>query len=349
MNLLSKLITDYRTLLHNNVSDYEIFNHFIGGSFKIGKGSNCPYRVDMDPSLTVFQPTKIRMDRPDALLFKDMATGVKGDVIKFVKKVANYQYGYNLKNIRDVVTFLNREMQLELFKNDFMGREKLTYNIVSEPKEIKIVSRPFTIYDRKFWSALNVFEDLLSEYNVKSIKYLLDPETNHILRTFRSTQLVYAYLIWDKLKLYQPLADKEFKFRNNCPSNDIRYYQGYKQLKGFDTLILTKSMKDVLTIVSHGLQVDALAPHSETAEITDKAIEILSTSYKKIIVLYDFDLAGVKLVNNIRKRTDWIIEWVDTKRVMVNNRMKVINKDISDLTINKGIKQARNFLIDIIK
>ena len=86
MNLLQKLTVDYRALLHTTVSDYEIFAHFIGPGFRMGSVSNCPYRVDLDPSLTVFQPTRIRMDRPDALLFKDMATGIKGDVFKFIKK-----------------------------------------------------------------------------------------------------------------------------------------------------------------------------------------------------------------------------------------------------------------------
>ena len=348
MNLLEKLTIDYRTLLHNNISDYEIFEHFIGADFTISKPSNCPYRTDLTPSLTVFAPTRIRLERPDGLLFKDMATGDSGDVIKFIKKVASYQYGYSLKNPRDITSFVNREIGLNLFSEDFKGREKLNYNIVQREKEIKIISRPLTIYDRKYWAKMNVFEDLLLKYNVKSVKHLLDPDTNQILRSFRSTQLVYGYMIWDRIKLYQPLADKEYKFRGTCPANDIRYYQGYKQLEGHDTLIFTKSMKDILAIKSYDLPIDVIAPHSETAVVSDDIIEIFSNSYKRVIILYDFDLAGVRLVNNIRKRADWEIVWTDVKRVLINNKLKTLNKDFTDLVVNKGIKYGKQFLCDII-
>lgn len=348
MNLLEKLTTDYRTLLHNNVSDYEIFQHFIGNDFTVSRPSNCPYRSDLTPSLTVFHPTRVHMERPDGLLFKDMATGDTGDVIKFIKKVARYQYGYELKSPRDITSFINREMNLHLFSDDFQGREKVSYNAVHKEKEIKIVSRPFTIYDRKYWSRINVFEDLLLKYDVKSVRHLLDPEDHSILRSFRSTQLVYAYMIWDRIKLYQPLADKEYKFRGTCPADDIRYYQGYKQLEGHDTLIFTKSMKDILAIKSYGLPVDAIAPHSETATVSDEVIEILSNSYKRIIILYDFDLAGVRFVNNIRKRADWDITWTDTKRVMINGKLRTINKDFTDYVVNKGIKAGKEYLADML-
>lgn len=348
MNLLEKLIVDYRTLLHNNVSDYEIFEHFIGLDFEISRPSNCPYRTDLTPSLTVFNPTRIKLERKDALLFKDMATGDTGDVIKFIKKVANYQYGYNLNTFQDVTSFINREMHLNLFADGFKGREKVHYNVEHREKEIKIISRPSTIYDRKYWARINVFEDLLLRYDIKSVKHLLDPDTNEILRTFRSTQLVYAYIIWDRIKLYQPNAEKSYKFRGTCPANDIRYYQGYKQLEGHDTLIFTKSMKDILAIKSYGLPIDAIAPHSETASISDEVLEILSCSYKRIFILYDFDLAGIRLVNNIRKRADWKVIWTDTDRVMVNGKLKTIDKDFADLVVNRGIAKGKEFLYNIL-
>ena len=349
MNLLEKLTTDYKTLLHNNVADYEIFQHFIGSDFTVSKPSNCPYRSDLTPSLTVFHPTRVKMERPDGLLFKDMATGDTGDVIKFVKKVARYQYGYDLHGANEVTSFINREMSLDLFSDKFEGREKKVYDVIRPAKEIKIVSRPMTIYDKKFWSRLNVFDDLLLKYDIKSVRHLLDPEDHQIIQTFRSTQLVYAYMIWDKVKLYQPRADKEYKFRGTCPANDIRYYQGYKQLEGHDTLIFTKSMKDILTIRSYFMDVDVLAPHSETAQVSDDIIEILSNTYKRIIIMYDFDLAGVRFVNTIRKRADWEVQWVDTKRVMINNKLKTINKDFSDLVINKGIKAGKEYLARLLK
>jgi hypothetical protein len=72
-------------------------------------------------------------------------------------------------------------------------------------------------------------------------------------------------VVFNKIKLYRPEAP-DFKWRNTCPGH---YIQGLKQMNdrksNNDTLIITKSLKDVMVFYEFiGDRYDVIAPHSET-------------------------------------------------------------------------------------
>lgn len=334
------------------IDDFEIYSSLIGIEPELGECISSPIRaIDDNPSFTLFIPTRIELDRPDELWFNDFAIGKSGSVITFVRYFAAFHYDLELKTNYDVVRFLDTKLQLGIFSKEGDKLERVAiqrdYSKHKLAKDIFYKSRNFTRSDIKFWDQLDVDVSDLKHFNVKSVEYLLQ-EDGSIRKEFRKSELAFIYMIYDKLKLYQPNAPRAWKFRNTCPGNDPRYYQGWKQLKGYDTLVITKSMKDVIVFWKYfnklmGLEVDVLAPHSEGVRLPDNFVDAVKKKYKRIIVVSDFDLAGVKFANDC-KRQELEVKFVSTKRVLVNGKYKVLDKDISDYRINHNKEKTIKLL-----
>jgi hypothetical protein len=98
-------------------------------------------------------------------------------------------------------------------------------------------------------------------------------------------------VVFNKIKLYRPEEAPDFKWRNTCPGH---YIQGLKQMNdrksNNDTLIITKSLKDVMVFYEFiGDRYDVIAPH-RNLYFTETFLKSLFAKYTKIIIIYDFDL-----------------------------------------------------------
>ena len=336
--------------LFSAVDDYEIYATLIGCEPEIGEAIPSPLRgVDDHPSFALFVPTRVETDRVDEVWFKDLAMGNSGGVIHFARLYALHQFDLDLTTNYDVVRFLDDQMGLELFST---GGEKRVakvrdYSANKVAKSIFYKSRRFTHRDLEYWGDMDIEVEELNKFNVKSVEYLLEEDGN-IRKEFRRSELVFIYKIYDKLKLYQPNAPRAWKFRNTCPGSDPYYYQGFQQLEGFDTLVITKSMKDVIVFWKYfnvflDKEVDVLAPHAESIDLPDNFIEAIKKQYKRIIVVSDFDLAGVKMANKC-KRNGLEIRFISTQRTLISGKYKVLDKDISDFRMNHNKIQTKKLL-----
>mgnify|MGYP000773108075 CR=1 FL=1 len=136
-------------------------------------------------------------------------------------------------------------------------------------------------------------------------------------------------------RIYRPLADKYTKWRNNLTENDI---QGFKQLpKTGDILIITKSMKDVMCLYEMGIP--AISPSSESTFIPDKALEQLKKRFKRIIIMFDRDEAGVRYLRKISLKTG-------LEGLLINKKFKA--KDISDAIKANDFETIKNWLYEEI-
>lgn len=336
------------------VDDYEIYSSLIGEDIELGEVISSPLRSSDDcPSFAIFIPTKL-IDRgydirPDEVWFKDMATGNKGNVFKFVQYFAMHHFGEKLEKRYDIVKFIDRQLELGIFSDTGPVKKAERRNYEKRPlKDISYKSRDFTKRDLDYWKLLEQDKEDLKFWCVKSVRYLLNEE-NTVRKEFRRNELAFVYEIWDKCKLYQPEAERAFKFRNTCPGDDHRYYQGYPQItKEPKILIVTKSMKDVMVFHKFfnkylGIPVDVMAPHAESINLSDEFITGINHYYDIKICVSDYDLAGVKFARHCRDH-GFLIKFIDTHRVMINNKLKVIDKDISDYLINHGRVKTENKL-----
>jgi len=341
---LNKLLTDESITerLLRYVDDIEIYETFLGQEVEIGEAIVSPIRSsDEFPSFTVFVPTRIKDTRPDEVWFKDLATGEYGNVFKFIRLIAKHQYNTEIVTTYDTIKFIDSQLELGMIRGDKVKKVKVARDLTKFKikKEINYSPRRFTQKDLDYWGVLLQEEADLNYWEVRSVGKLLTPE-NIVTKRFRQNNLVFAYNIWDKCKLYQPKATRKYKFRNSCPANDYRYYQGFKQLDTkAKTLIITKSFKDVMVIHKIftkfvGIKIAVLAPHAESINLNVEFIEWAQKHYERIIIVSDFDLAGVKFAQKGKKMGIEYI-FVSTERIEVEGKMIVLEKDVSDyLTIN---------------
>ena len=307
--------------LLDKVDDYTIYSYYLG-PFKPGKLMNSPLRSDDKmPSFAIF-PTK-----DGALLFKDHGTGVAGNALKFMKLYKGIQ-------TRDE---LEKEL-LRIFRKSEPTSSAATVTRSYTPREdtdIGIVRQPFTETDKRYWKQFHISIDTLKRFNVFSIKYFL---CNRVVRgTYKEDSPMYAYKVYDKFKIYRPLASKYTKWRTNLTN---RHVQGLAELpyEGGNLLIITKSLKDVMCLYEMGF--NAIAASSETTFIPNDIIKSLRKKWRHIVILYDRDQTGMLKAREYSKQYKF-------DAIFVHKKFK--SKDISDAVKNNNFDQVKTWLINATK
>jgi hypothetical protein len=323
------------TRLFRNVSSYDIYCTLIGEDIEVGKVILSPIRKDNHPTFLLFVS-----EEKDEIFFKDYAW-VGGNVIKFAQLFALYQENTHLNTFVETIRYIDEKMGIGLFpgtvKKEVVRRADIDQTYYASKRVIKFKSRDFTERDIEYWEQYHITKETLDLYNIRSVKHFLN-EQSEITWTVSQRTIVFAYVIYNKCKIYRPEESLEFKWRNTCPGH---YIQGMEQLKTVGkkaNLLITKSLKDVMvffTFLSETYNI--IAPHSETYIFTDKMLKKFLDSYDRVVVVYDFDLAGVSAANRLRKRDSRIeVRFVSTRRMSVNSKMKVIDKDISDFSVMRS-------------
>jgi len=334
MNIFKQFVLSKVTLtdkLLDEISDYDIYCELTGIEFELGKAVISPIRTDDNvPSFSLFIPTKKKDVRPEEVWWRDFRDG-SGDVFKFTQQFALANYGVELNTRKEVIEFIDNQLQLGIFgteKREYIKRD-IDYEKARESKEILFKSRPFTIRDLIWWARYGVDEELLNAHNIRSIKYLLNEDFT-IRKKISIYDLAFAFIVYDKVKVYRPEEDPSRKWRNSCPSE---YIQGWEQLQGYDTLVITKSYKDVLVFKSF-MNVDVIAPQSESGSFTEKHIEYIKANYQRVYVVYDYDEAGKIGAKKLEDDHGFTVRWVST--LVDENLGKPVDKDISDYVFNHG-------------
>ena len=302
----------------SKVTEYDIYAKYIG-QFKVGMIYNSPFRKDKNPSFGIYYSKRTKQ-----LLFKDHGTGECGNVIKFVSLfTGKTEYNDILSDIVDKLNITNNT-KLVSSKQYIPPTETV----------IGVVRQEFTDVDINYWKQFNISINTLKKFNVNSIKYYL---CNGIVKgTYKRENPMYAYKVYNNFKIYRPLADKYTKWRNNLTDYDI---QGYEQLpqKG-DILFITKSMKDVMCL--HEMGYPAVSPSSESTFLPKDVLEQLKTRFKRIIILFDRDTAGVKRSRKLSRETG-------LEAIFINKKFKA--KDVSDAIEANNFEEIKNWLNETIK
>ena len=265
----------------SRVSEYDIYARYLG-QFKVGFIYNSPFRKDKNPSFGIFLSK-----RSGKLLFKDHGSGICGDVIKFVSELKG------LTNYNDILTTIIKDLKI---KNDTVLTSTYDYKSTSSTV-IGVVRQPFTEVDLEYWAKYGITVPTLDKYKVNSIKYYL---CNGIVKgIYKLENPMFSYKVFNNFKIYRPFGDKFTKWRNNLTSYDI---QGFEQLpKKGNLLIITKSLKDVMALYEIGYT--AISPSSESTFIPDDALEALKLRFKRILLCFDRDTAGVRNMRKVSLKT----------------------------------------------
>lgn len=331
--LSKKSLTDK---LFDEISDYDIYCELTGIEYEVGRPAISPIRLDDDqPSFSLFIPTKKQNAREEELWWRDFRDG-SGDVFKFTKLYAALHYGVQLETKKDIIEFIDNQLELGIF-NDKKPKKKyerrqLDYTALRESKDILFKSREFTPRDLLWWCMRGIDEALLKLYDVRSVRYLLNDDFS-VRKRISYYALAFIFVIYDKVKLYMPEAPSEWKWRNTCPAE---YVMGWQQLEGHKDIIITKSMKDILSFKSF-MNIDVVAPQSESTNLSVSKLNHIKMNYRNIYVVYDYDEAGKIAVKKLEDE-GFKIRWVSTDVDPELGKPK--DKDMSDFIFNHSIAEG---------
>ena len=303
------------------LDDESIYTYYLG-SIKIGKLINSPLRNDdKNPSFAIFR------GKQGGLFFKDHGTGDGGNALKFVKLIKGIETREEFE--RELLRIVRKMNPNMLIKSTSYTQK------IGSVMDIGIVRQPFTDIDKKYWKQFHISLDTLKKYQVFSIKYFL---CNRVVRgTYKETNPMYAYKVYDRFKIYRPLASKYTKWRTNLTNE---YVQGLAELSkdGGDLLIITKSLKDVMCLYEMGY--NAIAASSETTFIPEDVIKSLRSKWKHILILYDRDKTGMSRARKYSKEYKF-------DAFFVHKKFK--SKDISDAVKANGFNTVKDWLSQTLK
>ncbi len=197
-----------------------------------------------------------------------------------------------------------KEDYLEYRKTGKYNEDKTT-DAISEYAEWKVTShveRGWFKEDGIYWMDFGIGSSSLLYHQVRAIESYVMTKFNHKGEAVDSFTIspshVYGYFnkAGELCKLYQPKNKRRkfIKIRN--------YIQGSDQLQGHPVLMITSSLKDIMTIKGLGLRLDILAPDSENVMFSQVEIDDFRKRYKAIVVYLDSDPAGVRGMQSYRDK-----------------------------------------------
>ena len=312
-----------KSLVHDikDVPTAWIFEHFChlkekltGQDVKIKSLFNPKERT---PSMCIY------MNKSNTYKYKDFSTGRAGSAIDLVKDITQLPFHKTclliIEKYNDYVLHNNGGYDIEKFQR------------ASKYKVTSYKLRTWTTQDQYFWTQFNIGSKLLEAHNVKPLEsYCMTKDEDKLC--IKGLYL-YGYFKADGslYKIYQPKTlDKKF-------IKVTDYIQGMHQCTGEKNLLITSSLKDIMSIKSLKLAIDVIAPDSENTMIKHDIMEELDQKYKKIIVMFDNDDAGIKAMQTYKEKFPF-----------VETALLPMSKDVSDSIKDFGAKEVRNRIVPIL-
>jgi len=304
--------------LLEHIDEYTLYCHYLEFEPEIRVNYTSPLREgDNTPSFGLYPCKKTNRE----FMWKDSGNmGDSGDVFKLIKLLFGYIDKYQV--IGRVMSDFGLGPMVE-------KREKIirANPITRSDADIRIRSRFFSAADLNWWNQFNISQTILEQYKTSSLYcYWLTPSQR--VPVF-ATGLSFVYRVYDKYQLYFPQKEKGKKFRHDLQDHHVH---GIEQLTySTDTLIITKSRKDVMCLRSFGY--DAVSPRSENTPMPKSFFNWADSKYKRKLVLFD---------NDMKHRGDWY----PYPKIYVPESTG--SKDISDFTRDYSPTAASQLLQTII-
>lgn len=306
------------------ITEYDIFKFYCHPFQDIGIKFCSELRKDSSPTCSIIPWN-------GKLLYKDFGNpDDTHDCFSYVQKKYNLTFG-------EVLKVIDTDFGLGLGSSASSKNQiALTYGTqtVSERRAstIKIRSKAWSSADDKFWGQFGISKEIAIKFGVSPIDYFWINEFR-----YKASPISYAYRFPSgRFKIYQPMDSTETKWFSNTKIEDV---QGFKQLpEGGEFVILTSSLKDVMTLYALGFL--AVALQGEMLTPSPELIDVLSKRFSTIVVLYDNDFhkddnPGQRMANKICTTYNLI-------NVIIPAHYK--SKDISDLVRDHGEEKARRII-----
>lgn len=269
------------------VSQEAIFEKYLGIPVQFDRLICSPLRKDKSPTCG------FRYSTSGALYLKDFSGHFWGNCFDMVMYLYNCSYNEALLivakdfDLDDATRMVNREL--------YVGYDMFKVPI-KHYKKISIKVRAFSEDDMAYWKSFGIGKRVLRMYGVYPCENVFINDS--VIYHYSKNDPAYAYRFGEnEYKIYYPSRSKsQGRFNTNTTA-----IQGYDQLPDEGSLlVITKSMKDVMLL--RQWNISAIAPQSEAADLPPELIKEMKSRFEKVVLLYDFDYAGVKFTNKARRR-----------------------------------------------
>lgn len=328
----------FQSLL-NSIDQETVYSSYIGRPIDENTKFRSIFRAnDTVPSMS-FYATKQGM-----VLYKDFGKNDRaGNVFSFVQKL------YKLNNLWEAVVQINHDFKVGLLNcSSVTPKPSMKFDIIEGQHKIstsnKVLSfkeRRFMERDKFYWDKFNVDKTILDFFHVKvaDIVYI-----NALpIWFYEIINPIYAYVFGkEQYKFYRPLNRKDGKFLSSRKIGNI--YAGYEQLpRNGKELIITKALKDVMTLYSLGIP--AIAPNGENYTLSPDLIQELQIRFDDVYLLLDNDFhkpinenTGINAMKNIVKMYENIYP------IIIPDQLQCT--DIAEVMENYDIRFTKNFIKD---
>lgn len=299
------------------ISEEQIFEKYLQLPVDETTTYHNPLRVDKRAGCRYYR------GRNGRLYFKDFSKGYHWDCFNVVEFIYNCSFIDALK-----IIIQDFQLNKEVPKRDFTP-EPIEKNRVI----IQITAREWNNQDIEYWGKYNINLSHLGYFRVYPCKAVW---INREYYQCRPNDPCYAFYFGkinnvDIFKLYFPLREYNRFFQNVHIEDNI--LQGFNQLQyKSDTLVITKSLKDVICLTI--LSLESVAPVSEYQIITQEQFDFFKSKYKHIVVLGDNDETG----------RQFIIKHAKKYNISHYLFPKSMGKDISDNISLYGINRIKSIV-----
>lgn len=220
--------------------------------------------------------------------------------------------GWFRGNVFDFVMFIEGitfKETLELIYKRYVQKKSIPLSVYKSKLEQRsqelnsysntVISVEFEDFNEKtirFWNNQGITIKTLNRFKVKVPKRVDVNKKIVYVNSYSFKAYMYYFGLVEgihRVKIYFP--GNHMKFLTNS-----REIEGFKQLEyNKNELVITKSLKDVMLLYEFGIE--AIAPPSEGFMFHDDFIKQLKEKYERIYVLFDFDYAGVRGMQRLKK------------------------------------------------
>ena len=323
-----------KELLLRYLNEYDIFSHYLEEEIFIGKNTRSPFYLDKTPSLGFF------MGEGNEICFNDFKLNIKGDCIKFVQLKFNLTYFEALSKI--AIDFGMEDDFIIKRKGIVKSEETPVISLIEKnynKYKIGKIRKDWSLKELQFWKQYGISLETLNKYKVQSISHISYGD-----KIFLCKDISFCFLEHkdkkETYKIYQPF-NESYKWLN---SHDDSVWQGWEQLpEKEETLIITKSLKDVMSIVET-TGYSAVALQSENVLPKLNVILELKERFNDIIILYDNDYDkeenwGKIFAKRLSEHTGF-----DTREISSHYECK----DFSDFVKKYGTEKAEDMFLNEI-
>lgn len=268
----------------SQITEWDIYRYYIGEDFTVGKSLSSPLREgDEDPSFRVDNLSNglhhIDYAKPE----------LRGDAIDFVRQKFSLSLQEAMEKIdEDFGLGLVPGKQYNIRKAPVYKQPKL------EEKKVSFIqfegTKKYNRIEQMYWNGYRASFDLLKRENVYGVRSLYIDRQRVNLPTDEPVFAYYAPEI-EKVKIYRPFANKkkgQWKWKSNIP---FTYMFGLNKLRSCDKVIIAKSQKDRIVLMSFTDDVVAVQGESFAA-ISDESFQKIKSKSNSQYLLFGSDPQG---------------------------------------------------------